>query len=133
MEILKFINSIGYEFILVTFIFIALDIISGVISSFITGTFKSSKMREGGKHKLLLLIVIVFGVALDVSQAILDMGFSLPCTSAICSYITFMEILSFIENVNLAFPNALPEALTNILYQTAKDKGVKVNDDENGK
>jgi len=43
----------------------------------------------------------------------------------VCGYIALMEILSVIENINLTYPGALPEALTNILYNAAKDNGVK--------
>lgn len=86
-------------------------------------------MREGGKHKLFLIVVMAFGISLDVSQSLIDMGFNLPCSECVCGYIALMEILSVVENINATFPNALPKALTNILYQTAKDKGVESQDE----
>lgn len=120
----------NYNYILVTIIFIILDIVSGVLQAMINHTFQSHKMREGGIRKLYLLVVIIFGVALDYSQTLIDLGFNLPCLSMICVYISLMEIMSIIENINLGFPNALPRSLTKILYDAAHDKGVE---DENNK
>lgn len=120
----------NYNYILVTIIFIILDIVSGVLQAMINHTFQSHKMREGGIRKLYLLVVIIFGVALDYSQTLIDLGFNLPCLSMICVYISLMEIMSIIENINLGFPNALPKSLTKILYDAAHEQGVE---DENNK
>ncbi len=120
----------NYNYILVTIIFIILDIVSGVLQAMINHTFQSHKMREGGMRKLYLLVVIIFGLALDYSQTLIDLGFNLPCLSMICVYISLMEIMSIIENINLGFPNALPKSLTKILSDTAHQQGV---DDEDHK
>lgn len=120
----------NYNYILVTIIFIILDIVSGVLQAMINHTFQSHKMREGGIRKLYLLVVIIFGVALDYSQTLIDLGFNLPCLSMICVYISLMEIMSIIENINLGFPNALPKSLTKILYDAAHEQGVDDEDHE---
>ena len=118
-----------YRFILVACIFIVFDIITGVLQSLINGTFESRKMRRGGLHKIALLVVLAFGVALDYSQTLVDLGFEFPCLKAIAGYITLMEIMSSIENINLAFPNALPKTLVNVLGHAAQENGV-VEDDK---
>ena len=118
-----------YRFILVACIFIVFDIITGVLQALINGTFESRKMRRGGLHKIALLIVLAFGVALDYSQTLVDLGFEFPCLKAIAGYITLMEIMSSIENLNLAFPNALPKTLVNVLGHAARENGV-VEDDK---
>lgn len=120
----------NYNYILVTIIFIILDIVSGVLQAMINHTFQSHKMREGGIRKLYLLVVIIFGVALDYSQTLIDLGFNLPCLSMICVYISLMEIMSIIENINLGFPNALPKSLTKILYDAAHEQGVEDEDNK---
>ena len=117
-----------YKYIIVALIFISFDIATGVLQAIITGTFESHLMRKGGYRKLCLLVVIAFGVALDYSQGIVDLGFKFPCLKGIATYITFMEIMSIIENVNLAFPNALPKSLISILGQKAEENGVKEED-----
>lgn len=120
--------NIEYKFVIVTIGAIAFDIFTGVIGSCIRGEFKSSEMRKGGMRKLFLLVVVAFGVGLDVSQQLVDLGFSIPANTMICSYISLMECLSILENINLTYPDALPTALTNILYNTAKENGIKENE-----
>lgn len=115
---------VDYKFILVTLMFIGFDILTGLAGAAITGTFKSSIMKEGGKTKLFLLIVIAFGIALDYAQHVADLGFNVPATGMICLYISFMEIMSCIENINKAYPNALPKKLVSVLQSSADQTGV---------
>ena len=117
-----------YRYIVVALIFIIFDVVTGVLQALITGTFKSHKMRQGGLRKLCLLIVIAFGVALDYSQMLVELGFTFPCLKMVACYITFMEIMSIIENINNAFPNALPKALVDVLGHAAKESGVEDNE-----
>ena len=119
-----------YRFILVACIFIVFDIATGVLQALINGTFESKKMRHGGLHKIALLVVLAFGVALDYSQTMVELGFEFPCLKTIAGYITLMEIMSSIENINLAFPNALPKSLVNVLGHAAKENGVDEDDKE---
>ena len=121
--------AMDYNFIAVTCIFIVFDVITGVLQAFINGTFDSKKMRTGGLHKISLLVTLAFGVALDFSQTLADLGFNFPCLRAIAGYITFMEILSCIENINLGFPNLLPKSLVKILNHAAQENGVETNED----
>ena len=119
-----------YKYIIVTLIFITFDVITGVLQALINGTFKSHIMRKGGYRKLCLLIVIAFGVALDYSQTLVDLGFTFPCLKMIAGYITFMEIMSIVENLNLAFPGSLPKALIDVLGHAAEESGVEKKEDE---
>lgn len=120
---------IEYNFIAVTCIFICFDVVTGVLQALINGTFKSKKMRQGGWHKIALLVTLAFGVALDYSQTLVELGFTFPCLRAIAGYISLMEIMSIIENINLAFPNALPKSLVKMLGHAAKENGVEIEDD----
>lgn len=118
-----------YRFILATCIFITFDVVTGVLQAFINGTFDSKKMRQGGLHKICLLVTLAFGVALDYTQTLVELGFEFPCLKSIAGYITFMEILSCIENLNLAFPNLLPKSLVKILNHAAEENGVDAHED----
>lgn len=119
-----------YNFIAVTCIFICFDVVTGVLQAFINGTFKSKIMRQGGLHKIALLVTLAFGVALDYSQTLVELGFTFPCLKTIAGYISLMEIMSIIENINLAFPNALPKSLIKMLGHAAKENGVDIEDDK---
>ena len=119
-----------YKYIVVALIFIIFDIVTGVLQALINGTFQSRKMREGGLRKLCLLIVIAFGVTLDYSQTLVELGFEFPCLKTIAGYITLMEIMSIVENINLAFPDALPKALVKMLGDAAHKNGVEDDDED---
>ena len=116
--------TINPYLILVACLFIVFDILTGILSAFITGTFKSSVMRKGGLRKLFLVTVIGFGMLLDYAQHVADLGFSVPACHAICIYIILMEALSCIENFNKAVPGALPTSITKLLYSAADSAGV---------
>lgn len=120
----------NYEYIIVTLIFIVFDVLTGVLQALINGTFQSRVMRKGGLHKLALMIVLAFGVALDYSQTLVDLGFEFPCLKAVAAYISLMEIMSIVENINLAFPNALPKSLVNVLNHAAESNGVEAEDED---
>ena len=122
--------AMDYNFVAVTCIFIVFDVVTGVLQAFINGTFKSKIMRQGGLHKIALLVTMAFGVALDYSQTLVELGFTFPCLKTIAGYISLMEIMSVIENINLAFPNALPKSLINMLGHAAKENGVDLEDDK---
>lgn len=119
-----------YKYIIVALIFIVFDVVTGVLQALINGAFKSHIMRKGGYRKLCLIVCIAFGVALDYSQTLVDLGFQFPCLQMICGYITFMEIMSIIENINLAFPHALPKSLINVLGHAAEENGVEKKDED---
>lgn len=121
----------NYEYIIVTLIFIIFDIATGVLQALIRGTFKSRLMRKGGLHKLALLVVLAFGVSLDYTQTLVNLGFEFPCLKSIAAYISLMEIMSIIENINLAFPNALPKSLVNVLNHAAEASGVEAENEDN--
>ena len=70
--------AMDYNFIAVTCIFIVFDVITGVLQAFINGTFKSKLMRQGGLHKIALLVTMAFGVALDYSQTLVELGLLFP-------------------------------------------------------
>jgi len=90
---------------------ICFDVVTGIVSAFATGTFKSSIMRKGGWHKLSLLIAVAFGVFLEVAQGMIDIGVNIPCGSGIAGYIILMEICSCVENINKACPGAVPSTI----------------------
>lgn len=107
--------------VIVAVAMISFDVVTGVVSAFATGTFKSSIMRQGGWHKLMLLVAVAFGVFLDVAQKMVDLGISVPAGSCICGYIILMEICSNIENINKGFPGAIPAPILK-LFNTAKEE-----------
>lgn len=78
-------------------ILIVLDIVTGLIKGW--GNYSSVKMREGLKHKSSFLLVLMLCTVVDVSQTLLDLGFTVPTLAAACVYISLTEILSCFENI----------------------------------
>lgn len=113
--------------IVITFGLIIFDILSGLLSAMIRGEFQSHIMREGGLHKLMLVLAISFGIFLDYAMSVVDLGINVPVGRFICIYIIIMEICSIIENINKGFPNLIPKPVLKI-FNTEKDKLVETEE-----
>lgn len=87
---------------------IVCDIVSGVIRSFVSGTFKSSEMRTGLLKKILdyCLLVVAF-----VCSRVLGLDYIERGTA---TALTFMELASVVENCRdmVAIPKVLQDAIT---------------------
>lgn len=91
--------------------FIFLDLVTGMIKAFKEKSFTSSIMREGLFHKCGSILLVIFGVAVDYAQTMIDIGVSVPIANAICAYIVAMEIGSIIENIGKINPQIVPEKI----------------------
>ena len=95
----------------VTGAFVVLDLATGIVKAFMGKEFTSSIMREGLFHKLGSVLCVVFGILVDYAQTIVDLGVTIPVSSAICTYIILMESGSIIENVCQINPEIMPDKL----------------------
>ena len=91
--------------------FITLDMITGLVWAFKNKSYTSSIMREGLYHKCGSVLCVIFGVLTDYAQTWLDLGVAIPMTTAICSYISLMEIGSIVENLCSINPDIMPDKL----------------------
>lgn len=99
----------------ILFLFMALDILTGVINSFHnhsaltpTGGFRSSTLFTGLTHKLLILLLVIVGTALDMYMG------STIARSVIIGFYAANEALSIIENaaiMGVPFPKGLLNSL----------------------
>lgn len=105
----------------------ALDILTGLVYAWETGTFKSTRMREGLGKKFGELAYICIGAA-----ATLAMGLPHYILIGIATYILFMETMSVCENcdkLGAPLPGFVKKALAAINtslqeddYETIKKK-----------
>lgn len=100
---LEYVNEFWFNnetFIIVTLVFMALDILSGIAKGLLTHTFSSTTMRTGFGHKLGIILALC-AVAI-VQVALFDPNFSLdfdvPLFDVSCGLIIFMEFCSILEN-----------------------------------
>ena len=101
MEIVKTVIS---SRIAVVFCFIALDIFTGWIKAFSTGSYNSSVMRKGLWHKLSELLGVGFGYLCDCALPRVGVTLPVQLSAAIVAYIVVMECTSIIENLGAVSP-----------------------------
>lgn len=97
--------AVPIKLVLVTLIFIVIDILVGIVKALINSGFKSIKMREGLYHKLGEILCIVFGVVCEMCFPIIGISISIPIVSTICVYIALMETGSIVENLAAISPS----------------------------
>ena len=96
-EIIKDLNfaSVMWQ-ILTPLCFSLADFITGYIQAVINHDVQSRKMRVGLLHKTLIFLVIILSF-------IIHLAFDLKYVSSfVCIYVTFMEIVSILENLKKA-------------------------------
>lgn len=91
--------------------FILMDMVTGLVKAFMEKAYNSSIMREGLFHKIGSVLVVTFATLVDYAQVYMDLGITVPVTTAVCSYIILMEIGSIIENVCIINPDIMPDKL----------------------
>ncbi|MDD6986739.1 MAG: phage holin family protein [Butyricicoccus porcorum] len=99
----------------ITFAFIVLDFVTGLIKAVSSGKFKSSMMREGLFHKIGEILCIALGILIQYAEGYLDLGINLPVAGAICTYIVLMEIGSALENICAINPDLAASKLLKII------------------
>lgn len=104
-----------------------LDIMTGLVYAWESGTFKSSRMREGLGKKFGELTYICIGAAATVA-----MGLPHYILIGIATYILFMELMSVCENcdkLGAPLPRFVKNALAAINNSLQNDESMKdVND-----
>lgn len=90
--------------IIVTMIFIVVDILVGLIKALATKSYKSRCMAEGLYHKIGEVLIIAFGMLCEYSFPVIGLNVDLPIVSTICVYIVTMETGSVLENIAVISP-----------------------------
>lgn len=80
-------------------IFICFDIITGLMSAFKKGNFKSSTMRRGLIAKTGEIFAVLLFLAIEKVLPFIGITITIPLVQAITVYIVIMEIGSIIENI----------------------------------
>ena len=81
------------------FLFIILDVISGMAAAYARREIESPKLRQGLWHKVGYLFVLFCSIVVEWAMNNgMDLGFNLPLVMPICVWISLMEIVSTLEN-----------------------------------
>lgn len=97
--------------IIVTFLFMLLDVVTGLIKALKTRSFNSSIMKEGMFSKSGSILLIILGLIGEYSINYIDLGITVPLVTVFCGYISLMEIGSIIENIGQLNPDILPNTI----------------------
>lgn len=114
LEVLKSLHFTNNNWMLIIPCFIiVLDVLSGILNAWVKGEIKSCRLREGLGKKVGELMLLIIAV-------VLSKGFGLTnvVTSVISVYISFMELISIMENLDkLGVP--IPKFIERALVQTS--------------
>lgn len=88
----------------IALIFIAFDILFGLIQALANRNFESKIMRQGLFHKLGEILAYAFGVMCDSALPLVDIMIPFSLAGAITIYIVVMEIGSILENISKISP-----------------------------
>lgn len=81
------------------FLFIVLDVISGMAAAYARHEVESPKLRQGLWHKVGYVVVLFCSIIIEWAMNNgMDLGFSLPLVMPICVWISLMEVVSTLEN-----------------------------------
>lgn len=81
------------------FLFIILDLISGVAAAYARREVASPKLREGLWHKAGYVCVLFCSILIEWAMSEgMNLGFNLPLVMPICVWISLMEVVSILEN-----------------------------------
>ena len=85
--------------IICMFLFIILDVVSGVAAAYARHEVESPKLRQGLWHKIGYVVVLFCSIIIEWAMNNgMDLGFNLPLVTPICVWISLMEVVSTLEN-----------------------------------
>ena len=131
MVIFQSIQRVGnYRVIILPFILMVIDLLTGISEAWSTGHIKSYRMREGLNRKFGEISIIIIGL---VFHWLINIPFYL--VGALIFYIILMELISICENLdkmNLPIPKWIKKSLKNAELKIQEESFVD-KDEDNGK
>ena len=115
-----------YSFVVV-FLFILLDILTGVTQAVKNKTLSSNVMREGIYHKLGYVFVLLTATLCEYGMSYLDLGFTAPIIVPCMIMISLTELVSIVENISRITPEL---ANTGIFDLLSSNRNRRADDDE---
>lgn len=86
--------------VVITLVFIAGDVVSGLLKAAYTGAWSSEMMRKGLLHKSAFVLVMALACVAQWATTLSDsIPFTAPLVVPVCVYIIATELLSIFENL----------------------------------
>ena len=80
-------------------VFIAFDILTGLITAVYHKNINSTKLRKGLYHKLSEVLTVVGAVGIEYGMAYVQLNLNIPIVKSVITYICIMEMVSIMENL----------------------------------
>lgn len=106
---------------LAVFLGIIIDIVTGVLFAILTQSLNSSKMRQGGLHKIAEVIAVIFSAYAEHSMSMLNINVGFSIFKVVCTYLIVMECISIIENLGKMNPNVFPKRISKFFEKIRKE------------
>lgn len=117
---------VDYHIFLIVFLFILLDILTGVTQAVKNKTLSSVVMREGIYHKAGYVLILALAILAEYSVNYMDLGFTTPLVVPCAVMICLAEFVSISENIERITPELAGSGIFKLLSTTKKRR----NDDE---
>ena len=108
-------------------VFIAFDVITGLIKALAKDGLNSTILRKGLYHKLSEILSVIGAGLLQYGAEDINLGIEVPALMGVASYICIMELVSIIENLAMLNPSLykLFKPFLNKLKEEDKEKEEK--------
>lgn len=110
------------------FIFILLDVLSGLLKAFMLGMLSSSKMREGLMHKFSYIIILVLSYMIELGQPYTGVKIDFPLITTVVAFIIVSEIMSIFENCCEMNPELKSSRIARFFNLTNKENNDIIDD-----
>lgn len=112
---------VNFPLIVVTLLFMLLDLITGFTQACVNKCVDSTKMKQGLWHKCGFMLAIIFAILCEYAMQFVDLGFAVPVQYAVCVFIIFTEIISNLENLGKISPELASSKFMEIFKTTNKE------------
>lgn len=119
---------VDYHIFLIVFLFILLDILTGVTQAVKNKTLSSAVMREGIYHKAGYVLILALALLAEYSVNYMDLGFTTPLVVPCSVMICLTEFVSISENIERITPELAGSGIFKLLSTTKKRRK---DDDQN--
>lgn len=120
--------------IILVFILIVLDVISGLAAAFMKKAIDSTVMRRGLWHKASYIVVILLAVALEWAVSVggpaLGIGLDIPIVVPTCLYLGLTEVSSIGENLSQIDPSLRSAPVFSVLGRVKPPEDDKEEQEE---
>lgn len=97
-------ENIHFTLILITCLFIIVDLSTGFVKAAVNHCIDSKKMKSGLWHKCGFIFAIIFAILCEYAIDFINVDYNIPFQDAVCVFIICTEVISTVENLGKISP-----------------------------